>query len=208
MNSMNEINEYNCAVKHFLEKDVSIYSLMKKHKPLLLKKRRNYFVHLCNSIVGQQLSVKSASAIRGRFLNHFDNLPTPEKVNKTDFLTLRSLGLSNAKAKYIKDLAEQVISKNISLNRFGKLNEEQIMTELTKVKGIGPWTVHMFLMFVLGKKDVLPIGDLGIKKAIMLNYNLKNLPTSEEVLNISRKNNWSPYNTYASMYLWKSIDED
>ena len=123
-------------------------------------------------------------------------------------MTLRSLGLSNAKAKYVKDLAEKVISKNISLNRFGKLNEEQIMTELTKVKGIGPWTVHMFLMFVLGKKDVLPIGDLGIKKAIMLNYNLKNLPTSEEVLNISRKNNWSPYNTYASMYLWKSIDED
>ena len=66
----------------------------------------------------------------------------------------------------------------------------------------------MFLIFVLGKKNVLPIGDLGIKKAIMLNYNLKNLPTSEEVLNISRKNNWSPYNTYASMYLWKSIDED
>ena len=80
------------------------------------------------------------------------------------------------------------------------------MRELIPVKGIGPWTVHMFMIFVLGKPNILPEGDLGIKKAIMLNYNLKNLPTSQEVVEISKKNNWSPYNSYASLYLWRSID--
>ncbi|MBI1933090.1 MAG: DNA-3-methyladenine glycosylase 2 family protein [Ignavibacteriales bacterium] len=203
---MNEINEYNCAVKHFLAKDVSIYNLMKKHKPIYLKKRRNYFVQLCNSIVGQQLSVKSASAIRGRFLNYYNNLPTPELVNETDFAVLRSLGLSNAKAKYVKDLAKQIIDKKISLKNIGAKSDEEIIDTLTKVKGIGPWTTHMFLMFVLGRKNILPTGDLGIKKAIMLNYNLKNLPTGEDISELSKKNNWNPYNTYACMYLWKSID--
>ncbi len=203
---MSEINEYNCAVKHFLREDVSIYNLMKKRKPLYLKRKRNYFIQLCNSIVGQQLSVQSASAIRGRFLAYFNNSPTPESIKNTEITTLRSLGLSNAKAKYIKDLANQIISKEISLKNFSTKSEAEIMSELTKVNGIGPWTVHMFLMFVLGKKDVLPTGDLGIKKAIMLNYNLEYLPNSEEVKSISENNNWSPYNTYACMYLWKSID--
>jgi DNA-3-methyladenine glycosylase II len=203
---MTEINEYNCAVKHFLANDVSIYNLMKKYDRILLKKRRNYFIQLCNSIVGQQLSVKSASAIRGRFLNYYNNFPTPELVNETDFQVLRSLGLSNAKAKYVKDLAHQIIQRHISLNKIGSKTEDEIITELTKVKGIGTWTVHMFLMFVLGRKNVLPTGDLGIKKAIMLNYNFKNLPTSEDILKLAQKKNWSPYNTYACMYLWKSID--
>lgn len=203
---MTEINEYNCAVKHFLANDVSIYILMQKYKPIYLKKRRNYFIQLCNSIVGQQLSVKSASAIRGRFLKYFNNFPTLELVNETDFQVLRSLGLSNAKAKYVKDLANQIIEKKVNLSKIGSKTNDEIISELTKVKGIGTWTVHMFLMFVLGRKDILPTGDLGIKKAIMLNYNLKNLPIGEEITKLAKKKNWNPYNTYACMYLWKSID--
>jgi len=203
---MTEINEYNCAVKHFLANDVSIYNLMKKFGPILLKKRRHYFKWLCNSIVGQQLSVISAKAIRGRFLQYYNNLPTPELVSETDFQILRTLGLSNAKAKYIKDLAHQIIKKNISLKKISSKSDDEIISELTKVKGIGTWTVHMFLIFVLGRKNILPIGDLGIKRAIMLNYNLKNLPTSEDIVGISQNNNWSPFNTYACMSMWKSID--
>ncbi len=85
-------------------------------------------------------------------------------------------------------------------------SESEITEELTKVKGIGPWTVHMFLIFVLGRPNILPDGDLGIRKAIMVNYNLKNLPISKDVLKISKKNNWAPYNSYAALYLWKSLD--
>lgn len=201
-----KINEYNCAVKHFLANDVLIYELLVKFGPIILKLRRNYFLHLISSIIGQQLSVQSARAINNKFKAHFQNEISPEKIKRVKIETLRSIGLSNAKAKYVNDLAKKVLSKEIKLDGISKKSNNEILDELTKVKGIGPWTVHMFLMFVLGRKDILAIGDLGIKKAIMLNYRLKNLPSSEEVLNISEKNNWAPYNSYACMILWNSID--
>ena len=200
-----KINEYNCAVKHFLVNDVLIYELLSKYGPIELKMRRNYFLNLTKSIIGQQLSIQSARAINIKFMTYFNNKITPEEVNKTSIETLRSIGLSNGKAKYVKDLAEKILSKELNLNGIGKENDDKIMDSLTKVKGIGSWTVHMFLMFVLGRKNILAIGDLGIKKAIMLNYRLKNLPSSEEVLNISEINNWAPYNSYACMILWNSI---
>jgi DNA-3-methyladenine glycosylase II len=201
-----QINEYKCAVKHFLENDVLIHDLMSKFGTIELKKKRNYFSALTTSIIGQQLSVHSARAIIYRFNNHFKQKLQPEFIIREDFQTLRSLGLSNAKVKYVKDLAAKLLSGEVNLNGISKLNEVEIMNELTKVKGIGPWTVHMFLIFVLGKPNILPVGDLGIKKAIMLNYNLKKLPTSEEVFYIAKNNNWEPFSSYASLYLWKSID--
>lgn len=201
-----KINEYNCAVKHFLKNDVLIYELMSKFEPVELKKRRNYFSSLTTSIIGQQLSVSSARAIINRFNAHFADELSPEKIITTKFEILRALGLSNAKAKYILDLAEKIISKEVNLSGISKKSEAEIKDELTKVKGIGPWTVHMFLIFVLGRADILPDGDLGIRKAIMVNYRLKNLPLSDDVLKISKNNNWSPYNSYAALYLWKSLD--
>jgi DNA-3-methyladenine glycosylase II len=201
-----KINEYNCAVKHFLKNDVSIYSLISKFGPIELKKRRNYFSALVTSIIGQQLSIHSAQAIINRFNKYFMGDITPERVLASDFKSLRSLGLSIAKAKCIIDLSNKLLSGDIKLKGISKLTENEVMSELTKVKGIGSWTVHMFLIFVLGKPNILPDGDLGIKKAIMLNYNLENLPTGEEVIKISKNKNWDPYNTYASLYLWKSID--
>lgn len=179
---------------------------MSKFGAIELKPKRRYFYHLTSSIISQQLSVQSARAIQNKFETHFNYKITAENIANSDFQTLRSLGLSNAKTKYVKDLADKLLSKDLDLKGISKKSNDEIMQELTKVKGIGPWTVDMFLMFVLGKKDVLPIGDLGIKKAIMLNYNLKNLPTGEKVIKISKKNNWAPYNSYASLYLWKSID--
>lgn len=201
-----KINEYNCAVKHFLKKDVLIYKLMSRFEPIELKKRRNYFSSLTTSIIGQQLSVSSARAIINRFNAHFKNNLSPEGIINTNFGVLRSLGLSNAKARYITDLAEKIISKELNLAGISTKGDNEIMAELTKVKGIGPWTVHMFLIFVLGRSNILPDGDLGIRKAIMVNYSLKNLPISEDVVKISKKNNWSPYNTYAALYLWKSLE--
>lgn len=202
-----EINEYNCAVKHFLNNDVSIYNISKSFNPIILKKRRNYFKNLCLSIIGQQLSVNSARAIKVKFLNYFNNKPTPEKINEIEFNILRSLGLSNAKTKYVKDLSNKLLTGEVSLKNIRTRANSEIISELTKVKGIGIWTVHMFLIFVLGRKNILPFGDLGIKKAIMLNYALNKLPSEQQVMNISEKNNWSPYNSYASMLLWNSIDE-
>jgi DNA-3-methyladenine glycosylase II len=201
-----KINEYNCAVKHFLKNDVLIYELMSKFEPIKLTKRRNYFAALTTSIIGQQLSVSSAKAIITRFNAHFETKLSPEIIINTKLEVLRELGLSNAKAKYIIDLAEKILSKEIDLAGISKKNEQEIAEELTKVKGIGPWTVHMFLIFVLGRPNILPEGDLGIRKAIMVNYNLKNLPISKDVVKISKKNNWSPYNSYAALYLWKSLD--
>ena len=201
-----QIIEHNCAVKHFFKNDVSIYKLISQYEPQILKKRRNYFRALLRSIAGQQLSVRSANAIIYRIESHFGKDLRPEIINKRGIDELRKFGLSNAKAGYFKDLSEKIVTGKLNLNGISGKSENEIMNELTKVKGIGEWTVHMFLIFVLGRPDILPHGDLGIKKAIMLNYGLKNLPTGETVIKISEKNKWAPYNSYASIYLWKSLE--
>jgi len=199
--------EYNSAVKHFMKHDKVIYKLLIGFSEVKLLNRRNYFKHICTSIVGQQLSVKSAAAINKRFLLYYENKLVPKKITKTNIKTLRSLGLSEAKAKYIKDLSQKIINKDISLERISKKSNHEILNELIKVKGIGTWTVDMFLIFVLGRPDILASGDLGIKKAIMLNYDLKKLPTDKNIIRLSKKKNWSPFNSYAMLYLWKSLDE-
>ncbi len=198
---------YNSAVKHFLRHDKIMWDTISSFCEINLTCKRNYFKHLTTSIVGQQLSVKSAAAINKRFLNHFRNKPTPELVAKTNLNILRSLGLSEAKSKYIKDLSSKILDRTISLNGISKKSDSEILNELTKVKGIGPWTVDMFLIFTLGRQNVLASGDLGIKKSIMLNYNLKKLPTDKNVIRLSKKMKWSPFNSYAMLYLWKSLDE-
>lgn len=199
-------NEFKCAVKHFLNNDLVIHTLIRNYGTIELKRRRKYFAALVTSIIGQQLSVSSAKAIINRFNIHFNNSLEPERILKEKVQLLRSLGLSRAKTNYVKDLSSKLINGEITLKGIGKKSNSEVMDELTKVKGIGEWTVHMFLIFVLGRPNVLPKGDLGIKKAIMLNYNLKNLPSSEEVAKISKNNEWEPFASYASLYLWKSID--
>lgn len=202
-----QIKEYNCAVKHFKINDASIHNIMNNYGPIILKKKKLFFKKLVHSIVGQQLSVKAARSIINKLDHYFENNITPEVIINTDHQILRSLGLSNAKAKYVKDLSQKIINKEIKIKGISNKTDQEIEQELTKVKGIGQWTVHMFLIFVLGRPNVLPIGDLGIKKAIMLNYNLNFLPTSDFVLKLSQEKNWSPYNTYASLYLWKLLDQ-
>lgn len=199
-------NEFKCAVKHFLDNDLVIHTLIKKYGIIELKRRRKYFAALVTSIIGQQLSVSSARAIINRFNIYFLNDLDPERILKEKDQKLRSLGLSRAKTIYVKDLSSKLINGEITLKGIGQKSNSEIMDELKKVKGIGEWTVHMFLIFVLGRPNILPKGDLGIKKAIMLNYNLKNIPSSEEVIKISKNNGWEPFTSYASLYLWKSID--
>ncbi|MBU2494185.1 MAG: DNA-3-methyladenine glycosylase 2 family protein [Bacteroidetes bacterium] len=161
---------------------------------------------LLKAIIGQQLSVASARAINTRFLNFYKGDPKPEIIINTNDEKLRELGLSFPKIKYIKDLSNKIITKEINFINIKNKPDEQIIEELTKIKGVGVWTVHMFLMFTLGRTNILPVGDLGIKKAIMLNYSLKKMPTEEKVKQVAEKNNWSPYNSVAAWYLWRSLE--
>jgi len=194
------------ANKHLSKNDKVILRIIKKYGKCNLHPRRKYFELLTASIIGQQLSMKSAAAINKRFYAFFNNKPNPENILRTSNTQLRSLGLSSAKTKYVKDLCDKLHNNEISLRGFSKLTDDKIIAELTKVKGIGPWTAHMFLMFTLARPNILPTGDLGIKKAIMLNYGYKSLPDEEEITKLSLKKNWAPYNSYAALYMWKSID--
>ena len=106
----------------------------------------------------------------------------------------------------LKDLSQKVLSKEVSLTGISRKTDDEVIAELTKVKGIGVWSAHMFLMFTLGRPNILPTGDLGIRKAVMLNYQLKKMPTEQKVELVAKKNNWHPYCTIASLYMWRSLD--
>lgn len=202
MNSL----EIENGIKYIYKNDRNLASIIDRAGKCNLRPGRNYFNALLHAIIGQQLSVKAASSITGKFNSYYNNSPLPENILSTPDSDLRGLGLSNAKAKYVKDLSDKIVGKEISLERLPRKKDEEIINELIKVKGIGIWTVHMFLIFTLGRPDVLPVSDLGIRKAAMVIYNLRKLPDEKRLVHISKKNNWAPYNSIASWYLWKSLD--
>jgi len=167
----------------------------------------NYYEALVSSIISQQLSVKAAASIQRRFEDLFEGkLPKPEEILDKQPDELRAAGLSNAKAKYVRDLAQHVIDNKIDFSTLNKLSNEEIIVELTDVKGIGEWTVHMFLMFCMGRLDVLPIGDLGIRNGIRALYGFDELPSPVQIKDIALQNSWHPYESVASWYIWQSLD--
>jgi DNA-3-methyladenine glycosylase II len=167
---------------------------------------RDHYTALVRSIAGQQLSVKAASAIYQRLLAHFDGRPpSPAEILEADPEALRAAaGLSRAKVGFLRSLAEHVLDGTLELGLLADLPDEEIMIELTAVKGIGEWSAHMFLMFQLARPDVLPVGDLGIRRAIERAYGLDELPGASEVERIAEP--WRPYRTLACRYLWESLD--
>jgi DNA-3-methyladenine glycosylase II len=169
---------------------------------------KNYYQELVESIISQQLSVKAAGTILKRFLELFpgDEFPTPGQILEKDIEDMRAAGLSRQKATYIQDLAVKVLEGTVQFNHLDALSNEDVITELTKVKGIGVWTVHMFLMFCMGRLDVLPTGDLGIKNGMQALYQLKEKPSPEEMEKLAKKLKWHPYETVASWYIWHSLD--
>jgi len=193
------------AVIAISNNDMVMSRIIKKFGKCNLQPHQDYFYALLRAIIGQQLSVKAAASISKKIMNHFDNKPTPEKISVTPTKILRDYGLSNSKTIYVKDLSDKIISKKIRLDQLKKKKNEEIIEELTKVKGIGEWTVHMFLIFTLGRLDVLPSGDLGIKKAIMLNYGLKKLPDETFIKSLAIENKWHPYESVVALYLWESL---
>lgn len=169
---------------------------------------KNYYQELVESIISQQLSVKAAATILKRFIELFpgEDFPTPGQILEKDIEELRSVGLSRQKATYIQDLAVKVIEGTVRFNHLDALSNEEVIAELTAIKGVGVWTVHMFLIFCMGRLDVLPTGDLGIKNGIYSLYELDEKPTPEEMQRIALQNNWHPYESVASWYVWHSLD--
>ena len=190
-------------VEH-LSKDKTLKKLINGCEPYNLKKRKNICTYLCASIMSQQLSTKVATVIHNRFLALYDGKePTPKQILDTSFETLRSIGLSNAKTGYVKNVAQFEIDFGMDHKKLHGMSNEEVIAYLTPIKGVGRWTVEMLLMFALGREDVFAIDDLGIQNAMIKLYKLKSdnkKKLREDLLRISAK--WSPYRTYACRHLW------
>jgi DNA-3-methyladenine glycosylase II len=167
--------------------------------------RTDPYEALTRAIVGQQLSTKAAASIWKKLTDIFGgHAPQPEELLRRRPATLLKAGLSNAKVAYIRDLAARVRDGTLDLSRFKDESDEDVIAELVAVKGIGLWTAEMFLIFHLGRQDVVSAGDLGIRRAVQIAYGLDELPGPEEMERISE--NWRPHRTLACLYLWRSLD--
>jgi DNA-3-methyladenine glycosylase II len=167
---------------------------------------QDHYGALVRSIVGQQLSTKAARAIYARLTDRFGGrAPTPAEVLADDPEALRAAaGLSRAKVSFLRSLAEHVLNGSLELERLDELSDEQVTAELVAVRGLGPWSADMFLMFHLGRPDVLAVGDLGLRKAIMNRYGLQSLPDPPTIVALAEP--WRPYRTLACRFLWRSLD--
>jgi DNA-3-methyladenine glycosylase II len=195
--------------KHLLKVDNKLAPIIRVSGPCKITPHKDHYGELVGSIVGQQLSAKAAGAIWRRVLELFGGkMPTPEELIKVDGQKLRDIGLSWNKVKYVKDLAEHVLDGRLDLDHIASMPNDQLIEQLTAVKGIGEWSAHMFMMFGLGRLDILPIGDLGVRKAIQNLYELPELPSPEQIITIASQNKWHPYESIAAWYLWQSLDNN
>ena len=186
-------------------KDPILNKLHKKYGlPTNFKDRTEFlYEELVESIISQQLSGKAADTIFKRFLGLYpkSKFPKPVVLLKTDIEKLRSAGMSYGKAGYIKNIAEAFVKKELDANKLKKLNDEEIIKELTKIKGIGKWTAEMTLMFTFNRPDVFSLGDAGLRRAIK---NLYNLDKETDILKLAET--WKPKRSFASWYLWRSLE--
>lgn len=195
------------ALNHFQKTDPILFSIAKKVdlEPVKSREAEDYFYALCYEIIGQQLAKKAAQAIFGRFKELFSKGKiTARKTLKISEEEIRNVGTSWSKARSLRDLARKVADKKLDLENIIYLEDIQVVEKLTEVKGIGPWTAQMFLMFTLGREDVFSHGDLGLRKAIVKLYSLREDASLEKIEKIAKK--WSPYRTYACRILWKSLE--
>ncbi len=197
----------NKALVHLSTHDAVMKRLINDYPAPTFTKHTNYYYELVDSIISQQLSVKAARAIEGRFKDLFGgDFPTPEQIIARDVEEFRAVGLSYGKARYVQDLAQKILDGDVTFDDLDGQSNDEIISELTQVKGIGEWTVHMFLMFCMARPDVLPVGDLGIRNGVTRLYSLPHQATPEDVRVIAEKNNWRPYESVASWYVWQSLE--
>lgn len=195
------------ALAHLRQSDPRLGAWIDAAGSCSLKPDRSgtHFDAVVRSIVYQQLSGKAAATIHGRLLALYgDRNPTPRELAKTPREKLRAVGLSGRKAEYLQDLAQRSAAKSLPIDTLHELDDAAVIETLTAVRGIGQWTAQMFLMFRLGRPDVLPVLDLGVQKGVQLVYGLRKLPTPDKVAKIGAR--WAPYRTVASWYLWRRVD--
>lgn len=192
------------ALNH-LKKDKVLRIIIDKYSVSPIIPSANLFGDLLESIVGQQLSIKAANTIFKRFLDLFPEevLPEPVDILKLDDEVLRSCGLSRQKASYLKSLSTEINSGSLCLDHLSNLSDEEVISGLTKVKGIGRWTAEMFLIFTLGRSDIFSLGDLGLCTAVSRLYGVEKGDLTA-IKNISSA--WTPHRSLASRYLWKSLE--
>ncbi len=191
--------------RHFRRADPVVHRVIRQVGPFTLKPNRNRFGMLVGSIISQQLSTKAARTIRGRLEELVQPLPmTAESIAKLSKQQLRSAGLSNNKADYVLDLTAKVLEGDVRLKAMGRKTDEEVIEDLTRVHGIGRWTAQMFLIFSLGRLDVFPYDDLGVRMAIKNLYGLAEPPNKAVAQRIAAP--WKPFSSVASWYCWRSLD--
>ncbi len=197
---------YEDVISYLEKSDPVLKKIIVRIGDCKLQPVKNYFAALLESIVSQQLSVKASATIFRRFLELYPGkrYPKPAEVVATSEAQLRAAGLSRQKLTYIKDLAEKFENGLIKPRKFSKMSDQQIIAALTQVKGVGRWTAEMFLIFSLNRLDVLPVDDLGFRKAVKIAYRLAELPAAEKLQKIAEP--WRPYRSIATWYLWASLD--
>ena len=197
--------DINNGIAHLKNSDPLIEKVIDEYPVPTLKTAKDLFESLIKYIVYQQLSTSSAAAIYGRLEKYFSSSKiTPKYVSLSSSVELKSLGLSKQKIGYIFSLSDAWPKLKNKLRNIDKLSDDQIGNELMQLKGVGPWTVDMFLIFSLGRPDVLPVGDLVVQKGYAKLHNMNRLPSKSEMINGAEK--WRPYRTLASLYLWDIID--
>ncbi|HJS68584.1 MAG TPA: DNA-3-methyladenine glycosylase [Nitrososphaera sp.] len=193
------------ALKHLAVADARLAAIIKSVGKYEIELRRDPFQSLVEAIIYQQLAGSAADAIYGRFVKIYGRFPRSPQLLATRDSRLCAAGLSARKIEYLKDLASRVSDGRLKLRLLAEMEDEQVVEQLDQVKGIGRWTAEMFLIFCLGRPDVLPVGDLGLRKAMQKTYSLAELPSPENMRNIAQP--WKPYCSIATWYLWKSLDK-
>ena len=188
-----------------LKQDPNLTRIIERIGDYQIKKRNNHFAVLIESIISQQLASAAAEAIFSRFKKLYPKFPTSSQILDTKDAKLRSVGLSGMKIEYLKDLAQKIEDGKLKMKSLSKMTDDEIIEHLTQVKGIGRWTAEMFLIFSLGRLDVLPVGDLGLRKGVQMAFSMSELPKPKEVEKIGMR--WKPYRSIATWYLWKSLQK-
>ena len=204
--SIADSRTWKAGVAHLKKKDKTLARLIAKQKIPKIELWDDYYESLMQSIVYQQISGKAGDAIIKKFKALYGGkLPTPKRFLATKEKKVRAAGISPQKYSYLLDLCTRIEDGRLELKKFDKMDNERIIEELDEVRGIGRWTAEMFLMFSLGRTDVFPMDDLGIRKAMQHAYGLRALPDKKKMAELSRE--WKPYGTIASLYLWRSKDK-
>lgn len=197
------------AAEHLAKNDPKLAPVIRFSGPCRIRPHTDHYGELVGSIVGQQLSSVAAGTIWRRVLDLFDGkMPTPEQLIKIDDQKLRDVGLSWAKVRYVKDLARHILDGRLDLDHIATMPNNQIIKQLVAVKGLGEWSAHMFMIFGLGRLDILPTGDLGVRKAMMNLYGLQELPDPARMVTIANRYRWHPYESVAAWYCWQSLDNN